>query len=109
MAMQLKDFLPPQQIRTDPESRRLYSSDWNRAYGGQASVVVFPETNDQVIRLVEWARQQKVALVPSGGRTGLSGAAAAIQNECIVSLEKMNQILEFEPIEQSLRCQAGVI
>ena len=56
-----------------------------------------------------WARSHKVALVPSGGRTGLSGAACATQNEVVVSFEKMNQIKNFNAIDQTVVCEAGVI
>jgi FAD/FMN-containing dehydrogenase len=43
---------------------------------------------------VLWANEHKVALVPSGGRTGLSGAAVAANGEVVVSFDYMNQILD---------------
>ena len=50
-----------------------------------------------------------MALVPSGGRTGLSAAAYAINGELVVSMEKMNKVLELDPIDRVMTCQAGVV
>lgn len=47
--------------------------------------------------------------MPSGGRTGLSAGAYALNKEVIVSFEKMNKIVSFDDIEKSVHCEAGVI
>ena len=59
--------------------------------------------------LVRYANDHQLALTPSGGRTGLSGAAVACQGEIVVSLERMNRILDFDPVDRSMTCQAGVV
>lgn len=105
----LKNIIPAANIKTSSEDLKYYGKDWSMYFEPKPSVVVFPETEKQVADIIQWARQQKVALVPSGGRTGLSGGATAINGECVVSFEKMNKILEFNPIERTVRVQAGVI
>lgn len=105
----LNEFLEPSQITQNPEDLKVYSKDWAKHLKPQALAVVFPTSTEQVRQLVLWARQHKVALVPSGGRTGMSGSAVATKNELIVSFEKMNKILSFSPIDLSVECQAGVI
>ena len=47
--------------------------------------------------------------MPSGGRTGLSGGAVAANGEIVVSFDRMNRILEFDPADRIVRCQAGVV
>ena len=47
--------------------------------------------------------------MPSGGRTGLSGGAVAANKEIVVAFDKMNQILEFNAIDRTVLCQAGVV
>ena len=47
--------------------------------------------------------------MPSGGRTGLSGGAVASRGEVVVSFDRMNRILGFEPADRLVRCQAGVV
>src|SRR5690606_12696236 len=51
---------------------------------------------------------QRVALVPSGGRTGLSGGAVAARGELVVSLERMQRVLGFDAVDRSLTVEAGI-
>ncbi len=96
-------------VKTDSESLKYYGKDWTTYYDISSSAIVFPETTEQVSQLVKWARQEKIPLVPSGGRTGLSGGACATSGEVIVSFEKMNRIKEFDPIDQTVQIEAGVV
>ncbi len=107
--MKLRDFLSEQQISKEPEILAIYGRDWNSHYKAHPSCVIFVETTEQVQKLVHYAREKKTSLVPSGGRTGLSGGATATQQEMIVSFERMNKILNFNPIDRILTCQAGTI
>lgn len=59
--------------------------------------------------IVRWANAHKVALVPSGGRTGLSAGAVAANGEVVVSFDYMNQILDFNAFDRTVVCQPGVI
>ena len=92
----------------DAESLMHYGRDWTRFWNPAPSTVVFPRSTDQVVELVLWARQNRVALVPSGGRTGLSGGAVATQGEVVVSFEKMRQVLKLDTTEPSIQVEAGV-
>lgn len=105
----LQAFIEPAHIRTDPETCLNYGRDWTRLHTPNPLAVVLPGHTDQVQHLVRYANEHRLALVPSGGRTGLSGAAVACQGEIVVSLERMNRILEFNPVDRSVTCQAGVI
>ncbi|MBI3143850.1 MAG: FAD-binding oxidoreductase [Pseudogulbenkiania sp.] len=96
-------------VATDADSLARYGLDWTRYYQPAPSAVVFPETLDEVVAVVQWANREKVALVPSGGRTGLSGGAVARQGEVVVSFDRMKGIGDFDPVARTVRCQAGVI
>jgi FAD/FMN-containing dehydrogenase len=50
-----------------------------------------------------------VAIVPSGGRTGLSGGAVAANGELVLSLERMQRVLGFDAVDRTLTVQAGMI
>ena len=86
-------------IATDAETLQKYGLDWTRFYEPNALAVIFPTTVDEVVALVKFANLHRLALVPSGGRTGLSGGAVAMNGELVVSFEKMNRILDFDPID----------
>lgn len=102
-------FLKPEQIKTDAESLKYYGKDWTTYFDIKASAIVFPRETSEVVQLVQWARKHKIGLVPSGGRTGLSGAAVATKGEVVVSFEHMNKILDFNSVDQVVTIQPGVI
>ena len=106
---QLASLFPPAQLKTDADSLLHYGRDWTRVHEPSPLAVVLPRTVDEVIALVKLAVQLGFALVPSGGRTGLSGGAVAINGEVVVAFDRMNRILDFNPIDRMLTCEAGVV
>lgn len=106
---ELTKHAPQLKFATDSDSLKKYGKDWTKHLVAKASAVLFPTTTEEVKAIVEWARATKTALIPSGGRTGLSGGATALNNEVIVSMEKMNRIVNFDPYDMSVTCEAGVI
>lgn len=93
----------------DPEIVPEYAQDWTRFRTPSAAGVVFPDNTRQVMALVGLARDLKLSLVPSGGRTGLSGGAVAANGEWVVSMERMREIMDFDPVGRLLRVQPGVV
>jgi len=106
---QLQNILGAQGLLTDPASLETYGCDWTKTYEPAPSAIAFPKTTAQVQALIQVANQAQFNIVPSGGRTGLSGGAVAAQGELVVSLERMNKILEFNTQDRSVTCEAGVI
>ena len=105
----LDSLFPAKQIRRDADSLAQWGCDWTRSFKVDPSAVVFPESVDDVVRLVREANAHGLALVPSGGRTGLSGGAVAGNREIVVSFDRMNAVLDFEPADRLVRCQAGLV
>lgn len=102
-------FLQPTQILKDAESLQYYGKDWTTYFDIKASAILFPHHTDDVQKIVQWANKNKISLIPSGGRTGLSGAACALHGEVVVSFDKMNAISDFNAHEGTVRVQAGVV
>ncbi|MDB5038483.1 MAG: FAD-binding oxidoreductase [Bacteriovoracaceae bacterium] len=109
MSISLPAFLKSHQIKTDPSDIEKYARDWTRVHTPNSPAILFPETTEEVQKIVLWARKEKIALVPSGGRTGLSAGAVAFQGEVVISLERMDKIIELNEINRTLRCEAGLI
>jgi FAD/FMN-containing dehydrogenase len=82
---------------TDAASLAHYGRDWTRFWPRRPKPWSFREQPKMWSELVQWARANGQALVPSGGRTGLSGGAVAARGEIVVSLEKMRNLVEFDP------------
>lgn len=103
-------FLQSEQILTeDLKSVEHYSKDWTKQFKVDSSGVLFPRTTEEVSKIVKAAFENGISIVPSGGRTGLSGGAVATNKEWVLSLEKMNKILEVSKIDSSITVQAGVV
>ncbi|MDH0637207.1 FAD-binding oxidoreductase [Pseudomonas sp. GD03860] len=106
---ELMTLVEPGKMLTDAASLEAYGKDWTKHFAPAPRAVVFPKSTEQVQAIVRWANQHKVALVPSGGRTGLSAAAVAANGEVVVSFDYMNQILAFDEFDRTVVCQPGVV
>ena len=105
----LNEIFSRGRVKTDQADLIYWGTDWTRSFEVAPRAVVFPERIDELVALVKLAREYSLKLVPSGGRTGLSGGAVASNDEVIVSFDRMNQIYAFNPTDRIVDCQAGVI
>ncbi|MGI6408117.1 MAG: FAD-binding oxidoreductase [Thiopseudomonas sp.] len=106
---ELKTLLDDGKLLTDSDSLASHGIDWTRHFSPAPLAIAFPRSIEQVQAVVCWANERKVALVPSGGRTGLSAAAVAAHGEVVVSFDYMNQILGFNEYDRTVVCQPGVV
>ena len=98
----LKEACPDLDLSSDPGVLESHGQDWTRFRKPAPVAVAFPESVEQVIRLVKVAAQAGISLVPSGGRTGLSGGAVAAQGEVVVSFDRMRRVLDFDPVDRTV-------
>src|SRR4051812_38931219 len=75
---------------TDPADLETYGKDWTKVYPPKPGMVVFPRTTQEVSDILKHCSANGIAVVPSGGRTGLSGGAVAAKGELVLSLAKLN-------------------
>ena len=95
-------------LKTNPADLEHYGRDWTRRWTPAPLAIAFPSDPEQVQSIVRWANREHVAIVPSGGRTGLSGGAVAARGELVLSLERMTRVLAFDAVDQTLTVQAGI-
>lgn len=99
----------PSQIKTDRDSLEHWGKDWTKHFDPNASAILFPKTTEQVQTIVKLCNQLGIVITPSGGRTGLSAGAVASNGEVVLSLDKMNQVLNFYPADRMVEVQAGIV
>lgn len=75
----------------------------------QALALVKPVSTEQVSELLRWCYQRQLPVVTQGGLTGCVEGCVAAGNEIILSLERMAQIEEIDPVGGTAQVQAGVI
>jgi len=100
--------LPELRLLTAPADLEHYGRDWTRRWTPAPLAIALPATVEEAQAVLRWANEYSVAVVPSGGRTGLSGGAVAASGELVLSLERMNRVLGFDPIDRTLTVQAGI-
>lgn len=71
-------------------------------------VVVKPSTAEEIQEIMKYANENKLTVVARGGGTSLSGAAVTIMPSIIISMERMNKIIEVDEISLTVECEAGV-
>ncbi len=96
-------------LKTEAADLESYGKDWTKFTKPAPIAIVLPADVEQVVDLVKLAKRLDVPLVPSGGRTGLSGGAMAPSGELVVAFDRMNKILEFDATDRLVVCQPGVI
>ncbi|MCX4027086.1 FAD-binding oxidoreductase [Endozoicomonas sp. SM1973] len=106
---QLQTLVESDKVKTDPESLAFYGTDWTKVYEPKPLAIVFPKSIEQVQAIVRFANENQLALVPSGGRTGLSAGAVAANGEIVVAFDYMNKVENFNPIDRTVVCGPGVI
>jgi FAD/FMN-containing dehydrogenase len=100
--------LPEISMASDNDSLFNYGKDWIDFYVPDPSIILFPKHNAEVIRIVSFANKFSIPIVPSGGRTGLSGGATATGLEMVVSLKNMSSVIDFNAEDETITVQAGM-
>lgn len=107
--LRLSQRLPELVLKSDAADLEYYGRDWTRRWTPAPLAIALPSKSAEVQEIVRWAIEEGVGMVPSGGRTGLSGGAVAANGELVVSFERMNRVLDFDPVDRILTVQPGLV
>ena len=102
------DKLPNLKISTSPEDLVCYGFD---ASGIEISpsAVVWPDTTEDVVKVMKYAYENSISVVPRGAGTGMTAGAVPSKGAIIISFEKMKRILEIDTENLNVLCEPGVI
>ncbi len=107
---ELRARLPDGAVLTDPDSTETYRRDEaDFCVAGTPLAVVRPESTEQVQHVMRVATAHDLPVVPQGARSGLSGAADAVDGGLVLSLSRMDRILDVDPVDQVAVVEPGVI
>lgn len=71
-------------------------------------LVIQPTTNEEAEKVVKYANDHHIPVVPRGNSTGLMGANLTIHGGISLDMVKMNKILPYEPNSLTMTVQAGI-
>jgi glycolate oxidase len=104
----LRAILPRDSLLTDEEDLHPYECDGLSAYRRLPGLVALPENIEQAQQVLRLCAEFKVPVVARGAGTGLSGGALPHENGLLLSLGKLNRILEIDPLNRTATVQPGV-
>lgn len=93
---------------TDPDLQAAYLVEMRDRWRGATPLVLRPETTEQVSQILKLASETRTAIVPQGGNTGLVGGQLPYNGEIVLSLNRMTQIRELDPVTNTITVEAGV-
>ena len=104
----LKRSLPAANVITETRALGPFETDGLTAIRQKPWVVVLPETVEQVRAVLEICREHDTPVVTRGAGTGLSGGARPLADGVLLTLTKMNRVLEVDTDTCTARVEPGV-
>jgi glycolate oxidase len=98
----------PGRVATGTEALDAYRSDSLVRHRGSALAAVFPESTDEVRRVLTACHRAAVPWVGRGAGTGLSGGATAIDGGVVIVLSGMRRLVEVDLANQRVTVEPGV-
>ncbi|MEA1798291.1 MULTISPECIES: FAD-binding oxidoreductase [Rhodococcus] len=106
---ELVDRLPDGAVLTDQQTRSDYRQDWLHDPQAEPPLAVVRATcTRDVQEVMRWASNHRIAVVPRGAGSGLSGGATAVANGLVLSLEQMRMI-NIDPATHTATVQPGLL
>ncbi len=95
-------------VRTDSETIAENSTDATKIFHA-ADVIVFPGQSPEIAEIVKLANHKRIPVVSRGGGVGFAGGAVPVRGGIVVSMRRMNRILEIHPVDLVAVVEPGVI
>jgi glycolate oxidase len=104
----MRRALGPEHVVTEPEQLRVYECDGLTGHRAMPELVALPGSTEDVQAVVRACHRERVPFVARGAGTGLSGGATPMAGGVVVSLARMNRILEIDLASQRIVVEPGV-
>jgi len=104
----LQRLLPDDALLHDAEDLQPYECDGLSCYRVTPLAVAIPKNVEQVQALLRYCHREKLPVVARGSGTGLSGGALPLTDGLLLSLARLNAILDIDPVNRCARVQPGV-
>ena len=104
----LQVFLPKKAFLVDEQVSNRKAGGLHTEEAIQAEIIVRPESTEEVSKILSVCNQAGQPVIVHGGLTGLVYGTRTSPDQLILSLERMNNIEDIDPIGRTLTCQSGV-
>ncbi|XP_050422822.1 D-2-hydroxyglutarate dehydrogenase, mitochondrial-like [Adelges cooleyi] len=104
-----KSILGEGNVLTGDQDVQPYNVDWMKYMSGESRTVLKPKTTEDVSAILEYCNDKMIAVCPQAGNTSISGGSVALFDEVVLSMQRMNNIIDFNPLSGVLVCEAGCV
>jgi len=108
VAAALRQVLPDDCVLARDEELRPYECDGLSVFRQKPMLVALPRTEDEVRDVLVTCRRLEVPVVARGAGTGLSGGSMPHESGVLLSLARLNRIVQIDPLARTARLQPGV-
>ncbi len=105
----LAQIVDPSRILSDPSAQAAFQSDGLTAFAVKPLAIVVPHTQSEVIDVVRWCNENAIPFVARGSGTSLSGGSLPCSEGIVISLNRLNKIIEIDILGRSAIVECGVI
>ena len=105
----LEKVYPSERLLRSRAELAPYESDGLTAFRQQPAVVVLSETQEEVIETVRLCSRHEVPFVARGSGTSLSGGSVPVEEGVVIALNRLNRIIEYDPVRRIAVVEPGVI
>lgn len=106
---EIRRHIPGERILDESALLATYESDGLTAFRARPLAVVLAETAEEIIATVRLCREHGVPFVARGSGTSLSGGSLPVANGIVIALNRLNRILEIDPVERIAVVEPGVL
>ena len=106
---ELEGMLGKGAVLSEPDELLVYESDGLTLFRALADFVVFPTSVEQVSAVVKLANRESLPFVARGAGTGLSGGCLPAEGGLVISLMRMNRVLEVDYDNQIAVVEPGLV
>lgn len=106
---QFKAILKADQILSESAVKERYNHIWKMNEPLQAKAFLLPKTTEEISQIMKVCHQEQQPVVVFGGLTNLVGSTETNKDEVVISLERMNQLVEIDTKSRTLTVEAGAI
>ncbi len=110
LAKDLGRLVSKEKVRTDAEDRHAYASDATHYFAwNMPDAVVLPETPEEVSKVVKYAFDRNIPLIPRGAGSGLSAGCTPVRGGIVLDMKRMRRIIEINRGNMTAHVESGVI
>ncbi|MDP1759688.1 MAG: FAD-binding oxidoreductase, partial [Thermodesulfovibrionales bacterium] len=108
MENKITDILPDIKISVEPEDLICYGFDAS-GIESRPSAVAWPKNTEEVVRVMKYAFENEISVTPRGAGTGMTGGSIPLNGAIVLSLEKMNKLVELDTNNLNVVVEPGII